>query len=228
MCGRYTIRHPQRLDPALFGVDALPLHAPRYNIAPGQEVLVVRVVAGSRAAGFARWGLIPSWAKDAAIGDKLANARGETLAEKPSFRSAWKARRALLPADGYYEWQVIAGSKKKQPRLITLEGDEPFALGGLWETWRTPEGTQLVTTTVITTDANAATSHIHHRMPVIVPQSAWGAWLEGEGAAHTPPSALVVPYAISAMRTVPVSTWVNVPSHDDPKCAEPLEGLGGS
>ena len=114
MCGRYTIRHPQRLDPALFGVDVIPMDAPRYNIAPGQEVLVVRSVRGTRAARMATWGLIPGWARDPAIGYKLANARGETLAEKPSFRVAWHARRALLPADGYYEWQAIAGAKQKQ------------------------------------------------------------------------------------------------------------------
>ncbi len=222
MCGRYTIRHPQRLDPALFGVDVLPVSAPRYNIAPGQEVLVVRSVAGSHAAGLATWGLIPSWAKDPAIGTKLANARGETLAEKPSFRSAWKARRALLPADGYYEWQVIAGSKTKQPWLITMDDDEPFALGGLWESWRAPDGTTRVTTTVITTNANEATARIHHRMPVIVPRSVWGAWL-GDDSVPAPPTGLIRPYDASRMRTVPVRTWVNVPSHDDPRCAEPLD-----
>ena len=221
MCGRYTIRHPQRLDPALFGVDVIPMDAPRYNIAPGQEVLVVRSVRGTRAARLATWGLIPGWAKDPAIGHKLANARGETLAEKPSFRDAWQSRRALLPADGYYEWQVIAGSKRRQPWLITLEGDEPFALGGLWESWRSPDGTTRVTTTVITTDANDATAYIHHRMPVIVPRSAWDSWL-GDAAGSAPPTALIAPYDATPMRTVRVSRWVNASAHDDSACVAPL------
>ncbi len=220
MCGRYTIRHPQRLDPALFGVDVIPMDAPRYNIAPGQEVLVIRSVRGARAARLATWGLVPSWATDPAIGHKLANARGETLADKPSFRDAWRARRALLPADGYFEWQVIAGAKQKQPWLITLEDDEPFALGGLWESWRSPEGVTRLTTTVITTDANDATAHIHDRMPVIVPRASWGAWLRDEG--DVPPAALITPYVATPMRTVRVSTWVNVTAHDDVKCVEPL------
>lgn len=223
MCGRYTLRHPLRLDPALFGVASFPPMPPRYNIAPGQEVLVVRAVDGTRAAGAARWGLVPSWATDPAIGHKLANARGETVAEKPSFRSAWKMRRALLPADGYYEWQILPGVKAKQPWFITLAGDTPFAMGALWESWRAPDGTTVVTTTVITTEANAATSHIHHRMPVIVPQREWARWLGAEHGTAALSAELLRPWEGDSMRTVRVSPWVNAPAHDDPRCVEPLD-----
>ena len=221
MCGRYTVRHPQRLDLSLLGIDDLPPMTPRFNIAPGQNVLVVREVAGERTAGWARWGLIPSWAKDPAIGDRLANARGETLAEKPSFRSAWKARRTLMPADGLYEWQKVPGTTRKQPWFISLVDDEPFALGALWESWRAPDGTNVTSCCVITTEPNHVMRPIHERMPVIVPAASWSAWLDGDATA-APPTELLRPFASGPMRAWPVSTMVNAPSRDDPRMVEPL------
>ena len=220
MCGRYTLRHPQRLDPSVFGVGAWPVLTPRHNIAPGQEVLIVRAVGGTRAATMARWGLVPSWAKDPAIGDRLANARGETLGEKPSFRSAWKSRRALMPADGFYEWQKVSGSKTKQPWFISMTTGEPFALGALWESWRSPEGSPLTSCCVITTEPNALMATIHERMPVIVPQASWDRWL-GEAVA-APPADLLGAYAADAMIAWHVSTLVNAPGREDPRLVEPL------
>ncbi|MBI3792603.1 MAG: SOS response-associated peptidase [Gemmatimonadetes bacterium] len=221
MCGRYTIRHPQRLDPALFGAEGVGVPVARYNIAPGQAVPLVRSVGGSRALTMAQWGLIPSWAKDPAIGGKLANARGETLAEKPSFRSAWKARRGLMPADGFYEWQKVPGARSKQPWFIAMADDAPFALGALWETWREPDGAHRVTCCVITTEPNDVMRPIHERMPVIVPRDGWARWL-GEAGGVSPPDDLLAPYDASPMRAWPVSTMVNAPTRDDPRMVEPL------
>ena len=171
----------------------------------------------------ARWGLIPSWAKDPAIGNKLANARGETLAEKPSFRSAWATRRGLLPADGFYEWQKIAGAKAKQPWFITLVDDAPFAIGAIWETWRAPEGDPLLTCSVITVASNVLRAPIHARMPVIVPRASWARWLgDGDSRAGVPPSPLVASYPADEMTAWRVSTLVNAPSRDEAQCVVPL------
>ena len=230
MCGRYTIRFPARMDAELFGVREWPLLPARFNIGPSSMVPLVRQDDGERDVVMARWGLIPAWAKDPAIGNKLANARGETLLEKPSFRSAWKARRGLLPADGFYEWQKVPGTATKQPWLLTLAGDAPFALGALWETWRAPDGESLVTCAVITTASNELMAPIHERMPVIVPRAEWSEWLGervGErvgAAAGAPPAALVASYPANEMRAVRVSTYVNAVSRDDARCVEPLSG----
>lgn len=223
MCGRYTIRFPDRFDTRLFGVIEWPALGPRFNIAPGHEVPLIRLGPAGREAVLARWGLVPSWAKDPAIGDRLANARGETLAEKPSFRSAWKSRRGLLPADGFYEWQKVAGATTKQPWLIGMANDAPFALGALWETWRAPTGDSLVSVTVITTGPNELMRTIHERMPLIVPRTSWTEWL-GEGASTgTPaPAELVMPYSAGEMRATRVSTYLNAVGRDDERCAEPL------
>lgn len=223
MCGRYTLRHPQRLDPAVFGVDAWPVLVPRHNIAPGTEVLLVRDVEGTRAATLAQWGLIPSWAKDPSIGDRLANARGETLAEKPSFRSAWKARRALMPADGFFEWQKVEGASTKQPWYLTMADGAPFALGALWESWRSSEGATVISCCVITTVPNALMQPIHERMPVIVPRQAWARWLGGGDATGAPPpSELLAPYVADGMTAWKVSTLVNAPGREDARVVEPL------
>ena len=223
MCGRYTIRFPERFDAGLFGVADWPDLAPRFNIAPGTDVPLVRIGSAGREGTMARWGLVPSWAKDASIGDRLANARGETLAEKPSFRGAWKARRGLLPADGFYEWQKVAGVKGKQPWFIHLPGDEPFALGAIWETWRTPDGDSLLSCAAITTSPNDLMRPIHDRMPVLVPRASWSAWLgEGAGTGALAPVDLVGPYPAGEMRARRVSTYVNAVSRDDARCVEPL------
>ncbi|MBI2796244.1 MAG: SOS response-associated peptidase [Gemmatimonadetes bacterium] len=223
MCGRYTIRFPDRFDARLFGVGEWPDLGPRFNIAPGQDVPLVRVGPLGREVVMARWGLVPGWAKDAGIGEKLANARGETLAEKPSFRGPWKSHRGLLPADGFYEWQKSPGVTGKQPWFIRRADDAPFALGALWETWRTPDGDALVSCTVITTEPNELMRPIHDRMPVIVPREGWTRWL-GDGAARgtPPPADLVAPCPAGELRAHRVSTYVNATSRDDAPCVEPL------
>lgn len=225
MCGRYTIRFPARFDAALFGVREWPALSPRFNIAPGTAVPLIRLDAGRRELTSARWGLIPSWARDATIGSKLTNARAETLAEKPSFRTAWKLRRALLPADGFYEWQNVAGSPTKRPWFIAMADDAPFALGALWEDWRSPDGAALVSCTVITTESNALMRQIHHRMPVIVPRASWGEWLgDSPGASQgaAPPTELLASYPEREMRAVRVSTYVNAVMRDDARCVLPV------
>jgi putative SOS response-associated peptidase YedK len=166
-----------------------------------------------------RWGLVPAWSKDAAIGSRLINARAETVAEKPSFRSAYKSRRCLIPADGFYEW-LKPESGPKQPYRITLAGGAPFAMAGLWERWeKAPDGTALETCTIITTAANEFVRPIHHRMPLILGATVHDAWLD----AATPPdilSALPNPYD-GALEAHAVSTRVNNPRNDDDACIEP-------
>ena len=234
MCGRFTNRFTwkelhERLD--LIGT---PLNLrPRYNVAPSQDVAVARAAdpgaqsgAGAgRTLAMLRWGLIPSWAKDHAIGNKLINARSETAAEKPSFRSAFRHRRCLIPADGFYEWQRRGGTR--QPWLFGLRDGAPMVFAGLWERWTVPEGVALTgslaerspgdaveTCTILTTTASQTVAPVHGRMPVILPPDAWDAWLSGD---EVP----LGPYPADAMTAHPVSTHVNRPANDDPRCVEP-------
>ena len=226
MCGRYTNRFTwkelhERLD--LIGT---PLNLrPRYNVAPSQDVAVVRAAEEGRTLAMLRWGLIPSWAKDHAIGHKLINARSETAAEKPSFRSAFRHRRCLIPADGFYEWQRRGGAR--QPWLFGLR-DGPMIFAGLWERWTVPEdaaltgslaerssGDTVETCTILTTAANETVAPVHGRMPVILPPDAWDAWLAGEEVPLGPCPA-------DAMTAHPVSAHVNRPANDDPRCVEPI------
>lgn len=225
MCGRFTLTDPTRLDAQAIGAalltSALPQLTPRFNIAPSQPVLLVRQRedGAGREVVLARWGLIPSWAKDPAIGNRLANARGETLAEKPSFRTAWKRRRGLVLADGFYEWQVVPGQAAKQPWWIHRKDGAPFAFGALWETWHPHGGGDaVVSCTLITTEPNALMAPIHDRMPVIL------AWAEGERwlSSPSPPSDLLKPCAPDLWEGVRVSTRVNRPQHDTPDCVTPV------
>ncbi|HJO73141.1 MAG: SOS response-associated peptidase [Rhodospirillales bacterium] len=226
MCGRYTQLMPWSELVELYrltaGAAPAPNLPPRYNICPTQQVPVVRADAGGRAGRelvMMRWGLVPSWSKDAAIGSRLINTRAETVAEKPSFRSAYRSRRCLIPADGYYEWRK-QGDGPKQPYLITLAGGASFAFAGLWERWeKAPDGKALQTCTIITTAANTFLRPIHHRMPVILDATGRDAWL---GAA-TPPdtvSILLAPYG-GVMEAQAIGTRVNNPRNDDAACIEP-------
>ncbi len=218
MCGRFTLR----ADPAdvarAAGAGAGPAFRPRYNVAPTQDVLAYRARDGAPAeAVLLRWGLIPSWAKDPAIGNRMINARAETIAEKPAFRAAFRRRRCAVAADGFYEWKKLA--RGKQPYLVRLAGDRPFAFAGLWEAWRGPDGVSIETCAIVTTTANALVARVHDRMPVILTDAAIALWLA------TPPEradALLVPYAAEAMDAYPVSPRVNRPANDDPACAAPL------
>lgn len=216
MCGRYTLR----VDPAdlqeEFGVTAVPAEmTPRYNIAPTQPVAVI-ANNGRNELEFYRWGLIPSWAKDPKIGNRMINARAETLAEKPAFRTAFKKRRCLIPADGFYEWQKMAGSKTKTPMHIRLKSGRPFAFAGLWEAWRPSDEETLFTCTIITTTPNSLLESIHDRMPVILKPEAYELWLAQDEQAPEQLSKLLKPYPASLMTASAVSTLVNNPAVDSP------------
>ncbi len=222
MCGRYTQLMPWSELVELYrvtaGAAAAPNLPPRYNICPTQDVPVVRAGAG-RELAMMRGGLVPAWSKDAVIGSRLINARAETVAEKPSFRGAYKSRRCLIPADGFYEWRKSEGGPK-QPYRITLSGGAPFAFAGLWERWeKAADGRALETCTIITTAANEFVRPIHHRMPVILDSAGHDAWLD----AATPPdalSALLGSYG-GIMEAQAVGTRVNNPRNDDAACIEP-------
>ena len=227
MCGRFTQRMTWRELHELMDLIGTPLNLrPRFNIAPSQDVAVVRAADDGRALAMLRWGLIPSWAREPNIGYKLINARSETAAEKPSFRSAYRNRRCLIPADGFYEWK--REGKTRQPWLFGLGDGAPFAFAGLWERWTVPAGAALTgslsertpgdaveTFTILTTAANETVAPVHSRMPVILPPEATGPWLAGE---DVPPA----PYPAGAMTAHPVSTLVNRPANDDPRCVEPI------
>jgi len=175
MCGRYALHANPQVIALQFGLASMPEVKPRYNIAPTAEVLIVRAGEGATQAAFVRWGLVPRWASDPAIGAKLNNARAESVAEKPSFREAFRKRRCLIPASGFFEWKPEAG--RKQPYYIHPARGELFALAGLWEAWHGPEDV-LETCAVVTTDANAVMQPIHDRMPVIVAQCDYARWLD--------------------------------------------------
>jgi len=172
MCGRYSLHSNPDIVALLFGLSEIPAYQPRFNIAPTAQVLIVR----QGEAAMVRWGLVPRWAKDPSIGAKMNNARAETVAEKPSFREAYRKRRCLIPANGFYEWKLEDG--RKQPFYITPAGSELFAFAGLWESWQAPERA-LETCAVITTEANQKMSAVHERMPVIVPAAQYADWLAG-------------------------------------------------
>jgi putative SOS response-associated peptidase YedK len=216
MCGRYTLKTPAEALAQQFDLAETPDLTPRYNIAPTQQVAVVRADQAGRSCELMSWGLIPSWAKDPAIGGKLINARSETAAEKPSFRSAMRQRRCLVLADGFYEWQASAG-KGKQPFYFTLADEQPFAMAGLWEAWSAPDGSTRHTCTILTTSANELLTPIHDRMPVILPPEAYARWLD-PGMRHAEALYdLLGPFPADAMRARPVSTLVNRVANNGPE-----------
>lgn len=198
----------------------LPL---RFNIAPTQNVAAVRAKekSGERELVLLRWGLIPSWAKDPKIGNRLINARADSVADKPSFRSAFKHRRCLVVADGYYEWKAV-DKKTKQPYYITMRDGSPFGFAGLWEHWKDPEGKVVESCTLMTTEANELTKPIHDRMPVIVPKEQFAQWLGPCADPRSELLPLLKPFDSSVMAAYPVSTHVNNPRFDDAECVKPL------
>jgi putative SOS response-associated peptidase YedK len=214
MCGRYEL-HTQPAALALaFGLPFPPQTRPRYNIAPMQDVPVIRRNAsGEREVVEVRWGLVPRWAKDPAIGNRMINARAETLAEKPSFRTALRKHRCLLPADGFYEWKHTP-SGTKQPLHIGMKDASPFAFAGLLERWLSPAGDVLDTCTIITTQANALLAPLHDRMPVIVAPVAYDRWLD---SANEDIADLFAPFPADLMSYYPVSLRVNSVRNDDAK-----------
>ncbi len=243
MCGRFSLTTAPEAMRELFGFENLPNLAPRYNIAPTQDVAVVRQAAGSgRELVLLRWGLIPSWARDTAHPAPLINARAETVAEKPAFRGAFRERRCLVPADGFYEWRREDGGK--QPFRIGFADAAPFAFAGLWERWTGPgeggdvegvrgEGDAAATgpvesVTIITTDANHKLRPIHHRMPVILDRDDYATWLDPDPAAAPAALGLLKPHAPQAMAFYRVGRRVNNARNDDPGCIAPLAPAPGA
>lgn len=222
MCGRFTLTiDPADLQDAFYWVDFSNIDfSPRYNIAPTQPVAVVPNT-GENKLDFFLWGLIPSWARDPKIGSRLINARSETLAEKPSFRAAYRRRRCLILADGFYEWQKVTGSKTKIPTYIRLKSGAPFAFAGLWEDWHSPDGSQILSCTIITTRPNEVLKPIHSRMPVILPPAAYELWLDPAEKTSGQLQHLLRPYPSEGIEAYPVSRLVNNPRNDSPGCVLP-------
>jgi putative SOS response-associated peptidase YedK len=223
MCGRYSLTTPVEGLRRVFGFLEQPNLAPRYNIAPSQEIAAVRLGEdGGRHFAWLRWGLIPSWAKDIKIGYRTINARAETAAEKPAFRAAFRKRRCLVLADGFYEWQK-QDKGAKQPYRVTLAEGGPFGFAGLWESWRDPEsGERIESATIVVTEANDLLRPIHDRMPVILAPADFDAWLDAERPREAA-RALLRPYPAAALAAYPVSTRVNKVANDDPEVIAPLE-----
>lgn len=211
MCGRYTLRHDIQVIAQEFHVAPSLQPVPRYNIAPTQEVVSV-LQNGDAHLELLRWGLIPSWAKEESIGSKMINARAETLAEKPSFKRLLRSRRCLVPADGFYEWKKERSGKI--PMYITLKDGGPFAFAGLWDLWRDPDGRQIRTCTLITTEPNAVVAPIHDRMPVILQPEARDMWLDNAIQDEHALLPLLSPYPAEAMTARAVSRLVNNPKSE--------------
>lgn len=219
MCGRFALKTPTSQLASHFKLDEAVEVAARYNLAPGTDIPTIRhSPEGKRVMHLLRWGLAPHWAKDSSIGNKLSNARGETVAEKPSFRDAFKRRRCLVPADGFYEWK--AEGKQKQPYYFSMKDGEPFALGGVWESWRAPNGEILRTCCLITTEPNEIMTPVHDRMPVIVSPDDYAQWLTGE---LDEAQALVKPYSIEAMQAWAVSKRVSRSGEEGADLIDPAE-----
>jgi putative SOS response-associated peptidase YedK len=222
MCGRFTLTVDEDKLKKEFADYTLPArYAPRYNIAPTQPVLAIPN-DGKKAADFFVWGLIPSWAKDPEIGNRLINARGETLAEKPSFRGGYKYKRCLILADGFYEWKSQPGTKTKIPHFIHLKTGQPFAFAGLWDEWHASDGSSVRSCTIITTAPNKLMATIHDRMPVILQSKDYEEWLDT--AARTPDTLnhLMKEYPANLMEAYPVSTLVNTPKNDRVELIAPV------
>ncbi|MBI3409780.1 MAG: SOS response-associated peptidase [Planctomycetes bacterium] len=220
MCGRFTLTTVGQQLQAFFPLFDIPTVTPRYNIAPTQNVLVVRDAAEKDAkpqAAWMRWGLIPSWAKEKKIGASLINARADTVAAKPAFRAAFKRRRCLVLADGFYEWKKEPGNKTKQPFHIRRKDSAPFAFAGLWEHWEV-ERPAIESITIITTDANEVLKPLHDRMPVILDPHDYQKWIESSPKDPALLQELLQPCAPGEMIAVPVGTQVNNAKHEGPDC----------
>jgi putative SOS response-associated peptidase YedK len=223
MCGRFTLFEPDKILSREFGVSGFPALSPRYNIAPSQPVAAVRAArAGTgRELALLRWGLIPSWSKDPAIGNRLINARAETAREKPSFRNAFRRHRCLIPTNGFYEWQ--RQERGKQPYFVRRRDGRLFAFAGLWDRWESPDRSVIETCTILTTAANAVLAPIHDRMPLILPPAEYARWLDPALLDTDSLASLLVPFPPEEMLALPVSPRVNTPTVDDEKCIAPLQ-----
>jgi putative SOS response-associated peptidase YedK len=225
MCGRFTLTiDPDELREALPGFVIPSGMTPRYNIAPSQPVAVI-ANDGKNQVDFFLWGLIPSWAKDPQIGNRMINARAETLIEKPSFRNAFKYRRCLILADGFFEWQAHEdrGKAYKTPMYIRLKSGAPFAFAGLWEHWHAPDGSEILSCAIITTEPNDFMKTIHNRMPVILPNESYTQWLDAGIKDPAGLQGLLTAYPAEQMMAFPVSRKVNDPAFDTPECIRPAD-----
>lgn len=222
MCGRFNLTATEKEVAEQLGLTEIAVLAPRYNIAPTQPVAAVRLHPGSgrKELTHLHWGLIPAWAKEPGMAARLINARAETVAEKPAFRSAFKYRRCLIPATGFYEWQKVNG--KKQPYHIHPTDGKPMVFAGLWEHWQSPDGSEIDSCTILTTAANELMAPLHERMPVILQPADYDSWLytdakEIDGLQH-----LLRPAPAGFLSAYPVAPIVNSPFNDIPQCLERL------
>lgn len=218
MCGRFTIILPPEVLAEIFGLPELPRIEARYNIAPTQEVVVIRQNAeGMRQMVTMKWGLIPSWAKDPHIGNKLINARCESVHEKPAFRQAIRTRRCIIPASGFYDW---THTDKKIPFYVSMADGSPMAFAGIWDSWKAPDGSRLESFTILTTNANSLIAPIHDRMPVILHPAEFVLWLDRDITEPEKLTRLYQPYPSDLLRAWPVSSVVNSPRNETPACIE--------
>ena len=221
MCGRFTLTvNPADLQETFENYTFPQTFAPRFNIAPTQPILAIPN-DDRRTADFFIWGLIPMWAKDPSIGSRLINARAETIEEKPSFRGSLKYKRCLILADGFYEWK--SAGKTKIPYFIHMSDRKPFAFAGLWDSWNSPDGSQVKSCTIITTEPNDLMSLIHNRMPAILHPRDYEKWLDPSAQTPETLKPLIKPYPAEEMNAYPVSTLVNKPENDIPGLVVPVK-----
>jgi putative SOS response-associated peptidase YedK len=225
MCGRYMHLSSGPGMASWFGLDDGPTLPARYNVAPSQTVPVIRMAAdgSKRECALLRWGLVPSWAKEMTQSASTINARAETLLEKPTFRTPFRRRRCLVPADGFYEWKAT-GQKHKQPFAIRPADGNPLAFAGLWDRWQSPEGEVLESMTVVTTSANELLRPLHERMPVILPREHYALWLDPKEKPEDLLS-LLLPYPDNLLTLTAVSPYVSNARHEGPRCLEPESSL---
>ncbi|MBI5572919.1 MAG: SOS response-associated peptidase [Desulfomonile tiedjei] len=223
MCGRFTLFDAEAALPKEFDADISFDLTPRYNVAPSQPIVALRVSpeTGQREFVWLRWGLVPHWAQDSSIGNQMINARAETVADKPAFRDAFRHRRCLVPASGFFEWRK--GERRKQPYYIRMKDGHLFAFAGLWELWKGPDGSPVESCTLITTGANDLVARLHDRMPVIVPPAAYELWLDTESQERGRLLSLLQPYPAGEMDAYPVGFAVNDPKTDDLRCIARLQ-----
>jgi len=218
MCGRYLIISSPEAIRRFFQYPEQPNFPARYNVAPTQAIPIVRFAEGRRQFALVRWGLIPAWVKDPREFSLLISARGESVNDKPAFRNAMKRRRCLIPADGFYEWKDEGG--RKRPYVVRPRAGGPIAFAGLWESWMGPNGEEMETAAIITTEASRDVAHIHHRMPVVVPPEAFDLWLDPHVDATTA-TALIVPAPAGLLEAYEISTAVNRVVNDSPALLDP-------
>jgi len=218
MCGRFTLTVSPDTLSSLFKADWSSPFKPRYNISPTQQVPVVRISPTDNILhiDLLKWGLIPSWAKDTAIGNHMINARSETVDQKPSFRNALKHRRCIIPANGFYEWQAVEG--KKHPFYIRLKDNSLMMFAGIWDHWKNPEGSVIESFSILTTSSNELIKQLHDRMPVILDPKEKDLWLDPMVADSEQLKSLFIPYPSGHMEMYQVNDHVNSPRNDNPEC----------